>query len=103
MWLGRLNKWVEKTKSYLNCYLCVRFLFMRRQNFSIKNKKVWFKTIRNCFKTDRNIACDEWKDWIQGFTSNKLKLVKQCRVSVKRTDPIIVSVIRDEMEVCLCF
>ena len=98
MWFGVRMKKLESKKWFLDIYVCFAFLWMRFQNFNLKHKKRWRKVIKNSYKTDQNIEYDEWKDWIDGFTTSHLAMIKQCRVPVRSTDPIVISVVRDEME-----
>ncbi len=96
MLLSEWLKRIETKKVFLDVYSFFCFLGMRRQNFTIKNKNMWRKTIKNCYRSDKNVERDDWKDWIHGFSTSNLRIIKQCRVPIKKTDPIVVSVVRDE-------
>lgn len=98
MWLDEKMKKVKTKRCFLDIYYCFVWVRLRFQNFTLKNKSKWRKVIRDSYKTDNNIEYDDWKDWIDGFTTSHLTMIKQCKVPVRPTDPIIVSVVRDEME-----
>ncbi len=84
-------------------YLKFKYIFLcniRKQALRIRGKKMWSKTFCSYLSTLPKTSCYYQFRWklIEGFTKSNIKIIKRGPDTRKQQDPILISIMRNEIE-----